>query len=83
MTTVRSPIDLALRFNNSSLKANGKSKTLLVIEAVKENKIGAGTGKTRVFKAMAEDSKEKTSPTQLLLNTSSEIPKAKCKASKR
>ena len=55
----------------------------MVIEAVKENKIGAGTGKTRVFKAMAEDSKEKTSPTQLLLNTSSEIPNAKCKASKR
>ena len=81
MTAVRNPFDLALRFNNNSLKGNGRSKSLLAIEAAKENKIGARAGKTRVFKAMAGGFKVKTSPTQLFLNTSLVVPK--CRTSKR
>ena len=75
MTTVRSPFDLALHFNNNnSVKAEGKSKSLRIIEAIKQNKIGAGAGKTQIFKAVVGDFKVKTSPTQLFLDTSPIIP---------
>ena len=53
---------------------DGKSKSLLKIEAIKLNKIGAGAGKTRIFKAVAGDFKVKASPTQLFLDTSPVIP---------
>ena len=49
----------------------GKSKSLRII---KLNKIGAGAGKIRIFKAVAVDLKVKTSPTQLFLDTSPVIP---------
>ena len=48
LTTVRSPFDLALHFN--SVRAEGRSKTLRVIEVIKENNIKARAGKIRVFK---------------------------------
>ena len=70
MTIVRSPFDLALRFNSNSVRAEGKNKSLRIIEAIELNKIGAGAGKTRIFKAVAGDCKVKASPTQLFLDTS-------------
>ena len=74
MTIVRSPFDLALRFNSNSVRAEGKNKSLRIIEAIELNKIGAGAGKTRIFKAVAGDFKVKASPTQLFLDTSPVIP---------
>ena len=74
MTIVRSPFDLALRFNNNSVRAEGKNKSLRIIEAIELNKTGAGAGKMRVFKAVAGDFKVTASPTQLLLDTSPVIP---------
>ena len=40
------------------------------VEAIKENKIGAETGKTQLFTAVAQGFKVKASPTQLFLDTS-------------
>ena len=74
MTIVRSPFDLALRFNSNSVRAEGKNKSLRIIEAIELNKIGAGAGKTRIFKAVAGDFKVKASPTQLFLDKSPVIP---------
>ena len=62
--TVRKPFDLELRFNNNSVRAEGKSKSLRVIEAMKQNKIEAGAGKTRIFKAVV-DFKVQRLPTHL------------------
>ena len=71
MTAVRSPFDLALCFNNNNnVRTEGKSKSLRIIEAIKQNKIGARTGKTRIFKGVVGDFKVKASPTQLFLDTS-------------
>ena len=69
------------RFNNNSIRAGGKSKSQRVIQAIKQNKIGAGAGKTRTFKAVAGDFKVKTLPTQLFLHTSPN--NSKCRAGKR
>ena len=77
MTTVRSPFDLALHFNNNnSVKAEGKSKSLRIIEAIKQNKIGPGAGKIRIFKAVVRDFKVKASPAHLFFDTSPVIPNA-------
>ena len=76
MTTVRSPFDLTLRFNKNSVRAEGKRKSLPVTEAIKQNKIGVGAGKTQIFKAVAGDFKVKTLPTQVFLHTSPVIPNA-------
>ena len=65
---------MTLRFNNNSVRAEGKSKSQQTIEAIELNKIGAGAGKTRIFKAVAGDCKVKASPTQLFLDTSPVIP---------
>ena len=70
MTAARSPIDLVLCFNINSVRAEGRSQLLRVIEGIKENKIGPGKGKARIFKGLAEDFKVKASLTQLFLNTS-------------
>ena len=44
LTTVRGLFDPVILFNNNSVKAEGRSKLLRVIEAIKEeNKIGTGT----------------------------------------
>ena len=43
----------------------------------KQIAIGAGAGKTRIFKAAAGDFKVKASPTQLFLDTSPVIPNVK------
>ena len=73
--TVRNPFDLFLRFNNNSVRAEDRSKSLRIIKTIKkENRIGTGIGKTWVFKALAGDFKVKTSPTQLFLDTSPVIP---------
>ena len=74
MTAVRSPFDFALGFNNSNVRTEGKSKSLRIIEEINQNKIGARTGKTRIFKAVVGDFKVKASPTQLFLDTSLVIP---------
>ena len=74
--TVRSPFDLALRFSNNIVRAEGKTKSLRVIEAIKQNEIGAGVGKTRIFKAVAGDFNVETLPTQLLFDKSPVIPNA-------
>ena len=50
---------------------------LWVIEVIKKNKIGAGAGKTRIFKAGVGGFKVKKSPTQPFLYTSSVISNAK------
>ena len=76
MTTVRSPFNLTLRFRKNSKRAEGRSKSLRVIEAIKENKIGVVAEKTRVFKAVVGDFKVKRSPAQLFLDTSPLIPNA-------
>ena len=65
---------MTLRFNNNSVRAEGKSKSQQIMEAIELNKIGAGAGKTRIFKAVAGDFKVKASPTQLFLDTSPVIP---------
>ena len=70
MTIVRSPFDLALRFNSNSVRAEGKNKSLRIIEAIELNQTGGGAGKTRIFKAVTGDFKVKVSPTQLFLDTS-------------
>ena len=64
---MRGSFDLTLRFNSNNVRAEGKSKSLRII---KQSKIGAGAGKTQVFKALAGDFKVRASPTQLFLNTS-------------
>ena len=74
MTTIRSPFDLALRFNSNSLRVEGKGKSLRIIKAIKQNKSGAGARQSRVFKVVAGDFKVKASPTQLFLDTSPVIP---------
>ena len=74
MTTIRSPFDLALRFNSNSLRVEGKGKSLRIIKAIKQNKSGAGARKSQVFKVVAGDFKVKASPTQLFLDTSPVIP---------
>ena len=74
MTIVRNPFDLALRFNNYSVIAEGKNKSLRIIEVIELNKIGARAGKPQIFKAVAGDFKVKASPTQLLPVTSPVIP---------
>ena len=38
MTTVRSPFDVVLRFNNNSVIAEGKSKSLRIIEQSSKTK---------------------------------------------
>ena len=53
MTTVSSPFDLALRFNNNSVRAEDRIKSLRVSEVIKENKAEAGAGKTQVLKVVA------------------------------
>ena len=58
---------LALRFNSNIIRVEEKSKSLRMIEAMKQNKIGAAAGKTRIFKVVALDIKVKVSPTQLFL----------------
>ena len=73
--TVRSPFNLALRFNKNSVRAEGRSTSLQVIEAIMENKIETGVEEIRIFTAVA-DFKVKTSPTQLFLDTSPVIPNA-------
>ena len=65
---------MTLRFNNNSVRAEGKSKSQQTMEAIELNKIGAGAGKTRIFKAVAGDFKVKASPTQLFLDKSPVIP---------
>ena len=72
--TVTSPFDLSLRFNNNSVKVEGKSESLRIIEAIKRKKIGAGAGKTQIFKAVAGDFKVKASQTHLFLDTFPVIP---------
>ena len=52
----------------------GKTKLLQVIKAIKQNQIGAGAEKTRIFKLVAGDFKLKASPTQQFLDTSPVIP---------
>ena len=74
MTTARSPFDIALGFNNNNVRAESKSKSLRIIETIKRKKTGAGSGKTRIFKAVAKDFKVKVSPTQLFLGTSTVVP---------
>ena len=45
--TVRNPFDLFLRFNNNSVRAEDRSKSLRIIKTIKkENRIGTGIGKT-------------------------------------
>ena len=59
-----------LSFQQQQRKSGGQKQSLRVIEAIKENKIGAGTVKARVLKVVVEDLKVKTSPTRLFLDTS-------------
>ena len=44
---------LALCFNSNIIRVEEKSKSLRMIEAMKQNKIGAAAGKTRIFKVVA------------------------------
>ena len=75
MTTIRSLFDLALHFNNNSLRVEGRSKSLWIIEVTKKNKIGTGAQNTQAFKAVV-GFKVKTSRTQMFLDTSLVIPNA-------
>ena len=59
-----------LSFQQQQLKSGGQKQSLRVIEAIKENKTGAGTVKARVLKVVVGDLKVKTSPTRLFLDTS-------------
>ena len=61
---------LALRFNSIIIRAEEKIKLLRMIEAMKQNKIEAAAGKTRIFKVVALDIRVKVSPTQLFLGIS-------------
>ena len=61
---------LALRFNSNSIIAEDKSKSLRIIEAMKQNKIGVGARKTRNFKKVASDIRVKVSPNHLFLDIS-------------
>ena len=61
---------LALRFNSNSIIAEDKSKSLRIIEAMKQNKIGVGARKTRNFKKGASDIRVKVSPNHLFLDIS-------------
>ena len=61
---------LALRFNSNSIIAEDKSKSLRIIEAMKQNKIGVGARKTRNFKKVASDIRVTVSPNHLFLDIS-------------
>ena len=39
LATVRNPFNLALHFNNNTVRAEGRSKSLLVIQVIKEMKL--------------------------------------------
>ena len=59
---------LALRFNSNSIIAGDKSKSLRIIEAMKQNKTGVGAKKTGNFKKVASDVRVKVSPTHISSN---------------
>ena len=46
LTTARIPFDLALSLNNNSVEVADRIKSIQAIEAIKQNKIGAGARKT-------------------------------------
>ena len=57
-------------FQQQQHKSRGQKQIAKIIEAIKQNKIEAGAGKTRNFKAVAGDFKVKAPPTHLFLDTS-------------